>query len=147
METCNSLSDRPDYWGELTLSSANEWYRSGSGGSLYVDSKLIDLSPLTTKDFKDGEGSSMFINFASPKYANMNTGLVYGNIKVTLLDAKTGEVQLGNANGLLDVYDFDQKKGGNTFRNIATQIGQFVAGDGEAYNIYTYNHGYIKVEE
>ena len=89
----------------------------------------------------------MFINFASPKYANMNTGLVYGNIKVTLLDAKTGEVQLGNANGLLDVYDFDQKKGGNTFRNIATQIGQFVAGDGEAYNIYTYNHGYIKVEE
>lgn len=40
-----------------------------------------------------------------------------------------------------------KKKGGNTFRNIATQIGQFVAGDGEAYNIYTYNHGYIKVEE
>ena len=137
------LADRPDYDGKLTLKEANEWYRSGSGEPLYVDASKIDLSPVTTQDLEEGIGK--YINFASLSYANKETGLVYGNIKLTLIDSD-GTVKLGGVNGLLDNYGFEMHKGRSVFRNMATRIGRVVAGKGVSYNIYNYNNGKVKVK-
>jgi hypothetical protein len=140
----NSLKDRPDYDGKLTLSEANEWFRNGNGDPLYVDASQISLYPITTIDINVGE--SKVFNFASPKYANAETGLVYGNIKLTLVD-ENGSVKLGGANGLLDNYGFEMHEGGSKFRNVATKIGRAVAGDGTTYNIYNYKNAQIKVKK
>lgn len=135
----NSLSSRPDYDGKLTLSEANEWYRTGGGKPLFVDASKIDLTPKYKDDFKVGE--SKYVNYASPSNANMGTGLVYGTIKLTMTDAN-GTVKLGGAGGLLDKYDFDYQKG-RTGRNIATWLGKTVAGSGTGYNIFNYGTGLL----
>ena len=88
-----SLKFRPDYDGKLTLFEANDWYRNGNGQPLYVDASKINLSPLSIEDLKTNE--SVTYNFLSPVHTNLETGLVYGNISVTLLD-EAGTVRLGN---------------------------------------------------
>ena len=138
----NSLSSRPDWDGFLTLSEANDWYRNGNGESLYVDATKISLFPVTTKTFEKGEGSSTIINFLG-KYFNPPTGLVYGQIKLTLLDKSTGEVKLGRTTGLLDNYGFEQHPNGDKWRNFATKIGGALAGNGKPFDIYTYNTGTV----
>ena len=41
------LSSRPDFDGKITLSEANEWYKNGDGGALYVNLSLIHISEPT----------------------------------------------------------------------------------------------------
>jgi len=132
----NGLKDRPDYDGFLTLSEANDWYRNGNGEPLYVDSAKISLIPQYKEDFEVGQ--SKYVNFASPSNANLETGLVYGTIKLTLLDNE-GTTKLGGKGNKLDTYDFDYKKG-RTRRNVATFLGEVVAGKGKGYDIYTYGN-------
>jgi hypothetical protein len=135
--------DRPDYDGKLTLSEANNWYRSGNGEPLLVNAGKIDLSPVETGDFKK-VGASFYKNFFLS--TNQETGAVYGTIKLTL-DSKNGNVTLGN-NGFLDEYNFEQKENnslGRIIRNIGTKAGGVLAGDGTPYNINVY--GTAKVEE
>jgi RHS repeat-associated protein len=137
----SGLKNRPDYDGKLTLSEANDWYRNGSGQPLFVDAFQIDLYPVKKSDFTKVE-ESFYMNFAFT--SNKETGLVYGNIKLTLLN-NDGDVRLGFPNGLLDVYDFDYKSGiKNMPRNIATWIGHQKAGRGIGFNIYTYGTSNIK---
>jgi hypothetical protein len=133
-QTHASLPSRPDYDGKLTLSEANEWYRSGNGKPLYVDASQISLKPQYIEDFKEGE--SKYVNFASPSNPNFETGLVYGTIKITMLDAN-GNAKLGGKGGLIDQYNFESHKG-RTGRNAATWLGKQFAGDGKGYNIYNY---------
>ena len=140
-ENYNGLSNRPDWDGQLNLSEANNWYRNGNGNPLYVDAAKVDLSPLSKSDFS-AIGSSKHVNFLDPKNLNIQTGLVYGTIQVTLID-DGGTVRIGNKNGLLDIYDFDMQRG-RGFRNIATQIGSMVAGEGTPFNIYYYGQGKVK---
>lgn len=140
-ENYNGLSNRPDWDGQLNLSEANNWYRNGNGNPLYVDAAKVDLSPLSKSDFS-AIGSSKHVNFLDPKNLNIQTGLVYGTIQVTLID-DGGTVRIGNKNGLLDIYDFDMQRG-RGFRNIATQIGSMVAGKGTPFNIYYYGQGKVK---
>ncbi len=140
-ENYNGLSNRPDWDGQLNLSEANNWYRNGNGNPLYVDAAKVDLSPLSKSDFS-AIGSSKHVNFLDPKNLNIQTGLVYGTIQVTLID-NGGTVRIGNKNGLLDIYDFDMQRG-RGFRNIATQIGSMVAGKGTPFNIYYYGQGKVK---
>jgi hypothetical protein len=136
-----SLKFRPDYDGKLTLFEANDWYRNGNGQPLYVDASKINLSPLSIEDLKTNE--SVTYNFLSPVHTNLDTGLVYGNISVTLLD-EAGTVRLGNKDNRIDVYDFDNHVGGSTFRNFATRIGAFVAGKGVPYEIRGYGLGKLQ---
>ena len=140
-ENYNGLSNRPDWDGQLNLSEANNWYQNGNGNPLYVDAAKVDLSPLSKSDFS-AIGSSKHVNFLDPKNLNIQTGLVYGTIQVTLID-NGGTVRIGNKNGLLDIYDFDMQRG-RGFRNIATQIGSMVAGKGTPFNIYYYGQGKVK---
>lgn len=140
-ESYNSLSSRPDYDGKLTLGEANDWYNNGGGKPLFVDASKIDLSPVEKSDFSK-VGVSFYKNFAFTK--NTETGLVYGNIKLTLMNDK-GVIKLGGNNGLLDHYDFDYKDGiKNTPRNIATWIGKQKAGEGTGYTIFNYGTGTVK---
>jgi len=141
MEHQQGLSSRPDWDGFLTLDEANEWYRNGNGEPLYVDASRINLSPMEKGDF-NGVGDSKYINFLDPRTFNKEAGLVYGTIKLTLLN-HSGSVKLGGKNNLLDVYNFDQQSG-RPFRNIATWIGQEYAGQGTTYKIYNYGMGKIK---
>ncbi len=137
------LPSRPDYDGELTLKEANEWYRNGNGEALFVDASKIDLSPATTKDLKLNKPEP--INFASPLKPNLKTGLVYGTLLLTLTNENTGTVVIGK-NNKIDEYDFDHQKG-RFFRNIATKIGEKVAGKGTSYIIYGYGLGSVKVKK
>jgi RHS repeat-associated protein len=126
------LKDRPDWDGKLTLEEANDWYRNGNGQPLFVDVSKIDLLPQEISDFKVGE--SKYVNYQLS--LNFETGMVYGTIKITKIDEK-GTAQIGNIQtGLIDKYDFN--KDGRFFRDIATSIGKYVAGNGTGYNIYGY---------
>ena len=137
----SSLKLRPDYDGKLTLDEANKWYQTGGGKPLFVDGAKVDLSPVEKSDFGK-VGDSFYKNFAFTN--NRETGLVYGNIKLTLMNDK-GVVKLGGKGGLLDIYDFDYKSGmKNIPRNIATLFGEINAGKGTGFNIYNYGTGTIK---
>lgn len=141
----NSLPSRPDYDGVLTLPEAKNWYKEGNG-SLYVDSKKIDLSPLEIKDFD--KANSRYFNLFQPiplgsSFYFTQAGAVYGTIKATLLDRTEGAVLLGHPETrFLDEYNFDYHDG-RPMRNMATFFGRLYNGDGTPYNIYTYGIGYI----
>ena len=129
----NSLSERPDYDGKLSLREANEWYREGNGAPLYVNASKIDLAPMYEGSLEPGE--SKYVNYLSPSSTNLETGLVYGTIKLTM--GNGGVVSLGGEGGFLDEYNFERHEG-RSFRNLATRIGNVVAGKGTSYNIYNY---------
>ena len=96
---------------------------------------------MTVSDFGDGVGSSMQWNYASLN-GNSETGLVYGSIKLTLLNP-SGQVRLGSgSDGFLDKYDFDYQQG-RTLRNIATWFGKQYAGEGSPFFIYNYGLGSV----
>ena len=138
--TQNSLPSRPDYDGKLTRSEANQWYQNGMGSPLFVDASLIDLNPQFKDDFSVGE--SKYINYAHPSSPNLETGLVYGTIKLTMVD-DNGSTKLGGKNGLLDIYNFENQSG-RPFRNFATNIGKAMAGSGTDFKIYNYGTGMLK---
>ena len=98
------LKDRPDWDGKLTFGEATRWSNQGEGKPLFVDGSKIDLSPKTVSDVKNANKG--YIDFFSDGRGDYNTGRVYGTIKLTLTNEKTGAVRLGGANGLLDVHDF-----------------------------------------
>ena len=134
-----NLESRPDYDGVLTLSEANNWYRNGNGQPLFVDASKIDLSPMTRENLHLNKVTAY--NFLHPMHTNLETGLVYGTLGITLLD-DTGKVRIGNKDGLIDIYDFDYQKG-RLFRNFATKIGEIVAGQGRKYDIFGYGYGKV----
>jgi len=140
----SGLSSRPDYDGYLTLGEANDWYRNGNGEPLYVNASKIDLSPVTTGYLQDKGGSDYFNFFLT---SNLETGLVYGTIKLTLEDPSSGQVSLGTKSGKLDFYDFDIKPGNKTIgravRNLGTHAGKALAGQGKGYEIYRYGYGKV----
>ena len=169
----NGLKDRPDYDGVVSLSEANDWARNGNGQPLFVDVGKLDISSVSvwgnfakydssTRSFFSMERlteenykwkSSIYVNFLSPAgtpgdFSSSNhPSLVFGTLGLTLLDRKTGEVRLGNSNGRLDVYNFDQQKGRH-FRNTLTWIGkQFATQAGTSsiqdYSIFGFGKAFI----
>ncbi len=103
-ENYRSLKNRPDWDGKLTFAEATKWSNTGKGKPLFVDGRKIDLAPHNVSDVKYADkNNDGYIDFF--KVGKLSTGLVYGNLKVTLTNEKTGEVQLGK-NGLLDIHDF-----------------------------------------
>jgi RHS repeat-associated protein len=125
----DSLKDRPDYDGKLTLDEANDWYRNGGGESLYVNLKDIDLSNIYTEDFSKVGETKAFNLFTSSN--SINDMRVYGNMTLKLYpDDKVRAYS--------DVYDFEMHNSKNPLnwpRNAATYIGRKVAGSGTAYDI------------
>ncbi len=136
-----TIKKRPDYDGKIILYEANKWYREGGGKPLFVDAAKVDLSPVEKSDFGK-VGNSFYKNFEFT--TNTETGLVYGNIKLTLINDK-GVIKLGGEGRLLDKYDFDYKSGAtNIPRNIATWFGEKTAGKGAGFSIFNYGTGTVK---
>jgi hypothetical protein len=137
-----SLSSRPDYDGYLTKEEADAWWRGKSGQPLYVDQAKIKLPGITTETFKNTTGikGSLYYNFV---FGLSNTGKVYGTLRLTLLDAKTGTVFIGGKI-FLDEYDFTSD--GRLLRDFATWVGRpGGANDGKSYFIYGYGQAKVSV--
>jgi hypothetical protein len=126
------LKDRPDYDGHITLDEANKWFREGDGKPLYVDLAKIDLSSIKQGDFKANGQITYFQTLFNSK-----DGRVYGNMGLKL--------ENGRAKGNYDDYDFDIKPYTNKtkvspaeliVRNLATQIGNWKAGNGTGFRIF-----------
>jgi hypothetical protein len=141
--------DRPDYDGVITLSEANNWARNGNGEPLYADVSKLDLTRVWIGfDFKDGIEST-YVNFAKPGAGagyGQDPGLVYGTLKVSLLNRNTKEIRIGNDSGRIDVFDFDYQKG-RYFRNISTFFGrqaatEFGTSTIQKFEIYGYGTGF-----
>jgi RHS repeat-associated protein len=134
----NSLPNRPDYDGYLTKSEADAWWSGKSGQPLFVDQSKIELPSITTKDFDNKKGSSLYNNFI---WGLSNTGKVYGTLKLTLLNANTGSVHLGGKT-FMDEYDY--KMDGRPLRNAATWVGR-PGGENSGKNFFIHGYGQSKV--
>ena len=128
----SQLRNRPDWDGYLTLSEANEWYRDGSGESLFVDLSQIDLSGIASYGKRQigKKKTHNLLLFGNP----FTDGVVYGNITLKYYPDHI-------VKAYPDPYDFDMKPWINPMnwgRNIETIIGHKVAGEGTPFNIYFY---------
>ena len=133
-----SLKDRPDYDGYLTKDEADTWWRNKTGEPLFVDQSKIELHGVNTSSFS--QNKSIYKNFI---WRLTNTGKVYGTLKMTLIDDKTGKVFIGSEK-YMDKYDFTMDN--RPFRNFATWVGRpGRAGDGKDFLIYGYGYAIVPV--
>ncbi|NLT50477.1 MAG: hypothetical protein GXX85_06120 [Ignavibacteria bacterium] len=126
---------RPDKDGYLTLSEANYWWQNGAGQTLSVDLGKLDLTSITLDNFPRGVGSTEYFNLLFR--GNVNDGLVYGTIGLTLEDDCSVSAKY-------DDYDFDYKGWnslGNIIRNTENFFGNIYAGEGTPYRINFYGKG------
>ena len=129
-----SLSERPDWDGEITLEEANVWYGNGNGQPLFADINKIDLPVwMISKDSPIGQKQVVNTLFGS-----IQSWLVYG--KITLKHYPGNGVRAYSDN-----YGFEMKKPWimHLGRNFETIIGSMVAGQGEPYNINIYGIKYL----
>lgn len=128
----NDLSKRPDWDGYITYKEANEWYRNGSGQTLYADISKLDLSGLLSLGEKYvGQKGSYNMFYISSK---IEEGLVYGNL--TFKRYPNHQVR-----AYADKYNFEMHPWRNPLnwsRNVETMIGARIAGQGTPYTIYLY---------
>ena len=126
------MEGRPDWDGHLTLSEANEWYRTGNGEPLFVALDKIDLSgifSLGESYVGDEDHFNLLLNSGS-----LNDGLVYGS--VTLKRYSNHQVRAYS-----DKYNFEMHNPWNPLnwpRNAETVIGRKYAGQGIGYEINIY---------
>ena len=129
----DGLSSRPDYDGVITDAEARDWWKHGNGQSLFIDQSQLDLTPITTQDFRNN--AKITHNYFFDITSDKNIGRVYGTLTLSLKDVETGEVKVGNPNNsYIDTYDFNS--GGSIARNIATWIAQKILGKGTPFSIY-----------
>tara|TARA_B100001248_G_C27270581_1_gene402885 strand:- start:212 stop:880 length:669 start_codon:yes stop_codon:yes gene_type:complete len=141
-ETQKSLPNRPDYDGYLTKKEADNWWLGKSGQPLFVDQSKIELPGISTKSFDNKEGSFIYKNFV---WGLSNTGKVYGTLKLTLINVKTGTVHLGGVK-YMDEYDFASD--GRWARDFATWWGRpGEENDGKSFLIYGYGQATVPVKK
>ena len=118
----DGLKDRPDYDGVLTKSEAFDWYRQNTGETLFIDVNKLKLNDISIQDLTDKNGNQTkdYINFFPVKkwrskkdniYYNYSSkfGKVYGSLAVSILNKKTGLIELGaqsNGRDYFDKFDF-----------------------------------------
>ena len=127
--------------GFITVEEAINTWRYGRGQQhLRADLSQLDLSKVSVSDFPLGEGSTIYINFASKKYfTNTNQAVIYGNISLTLINNNTVFVPYQ------DKYDFDIRGGWtNIRRDILTVWGNIYNSYGTPYYITIYGTAKIK---
>ncbi|KFF08097.1 hypothetical protein IX38_08115 [Chryseobacterium luteum] len=110
--------------GKMSLSEANNWYRTGDGKAVTLDASKIDLNNVNTKGWVKGK------TYNVQTLVNSSDGRVLGNITVKYLG--NNQVSI-----LADTYNFEQhgKFTDSPFRNAATVLGKWAAGEGQQYQI------------
>lgn len=111
--------------GRLTVREANKWYKHGNGQSLIVNADGVDLDFINPDNWSTGQSKSVQTILKS------TSGRVYGNLTLKYV---------GNNKFLIspDIYDFNMHSGSGFktwFRNQATKIGRFFAGQGQQFKI------------
>ena len=98
------------------------------------------MSKVHVSDFKNGVGSTIWVNFAGKKYyTNPTQAIVYGNISLTLMEGNKVFVPYQ------DKYDFDIRGGWNNLRrDFLTAAGNLYNGSGTPYLITIYGTTTIK---
>ena len=128
----DSLKDRPDWDGKLTLAEANDWYRNGNGQPLFINLANINLDGIISLGEKY-VGVQDHFNLLLHS-SSINDGLVYGQI--TLKRYPNHQVRAYS-----DKYNFEMHNWLNPLnwgRNIETLIGRLYAGKGVDYEINIY---------
>lgn len=118
--------------GYIAVEEAINTWRYGLGKKdLNANISKLDLSKVHVSDFSKGEGSTIWVNFASPKYyTNPTQAIVYGNISLTLMEGNKVFVPYQ------DKYDFDIRGTfGSIKRDILTVWGNMYNGFGTPYYI------------
>ena len=116
--------------GYITAEEAIYTWRFGGGKqNLDADIKKLNLSKVRSSDFKNGVGSTIWINFAGKKhYTNPVQAIVYGNIALTLMEGNKVFVPYQ------DKYNFNIRGGSeNLTRDILTSFGNMYNGFGNPY--------------
>ena len=137
------VKSRLEAKGFLTLDEANLWYQIGDGNPLTMDAEKLGIEEVLSQIQTNRINSLEYINTFD---ASIDVGLVYGTISVKFRGV---DLQGNNIYQVLpDKYDFDMHRVSNfheLFRNIATKIGNLVAGNGNPFMIYFNN--YIRVKK
>ena len=117
LEHFNSLKDRPDYDGFVTISEGIQWAKDHPNAknhpnpynTLYIDAAQLDLGFLTVENSGLKVGDDYvninlydFVNRKSPR--SVNTAYALGNTEIKLLDDQ-GTISFSG-----DVYDWDYHK-------------------------------------
>ncbi|MEI7509804.1 MAG: RHS repeat-associated core domain-containing protein, partial [Flavobacterium sp.] len=116
--------------GYITITEAVNTWKFGLGKqNLNADIEKLDLSKIHVSDFTNGEGSTIWVNFADTKYfTNITQAVVYGNIALTLFDGNQVFVPYQ------DKYDFDLRLTEGSFkRDFLTMLGNMYNGFGTPF--------------
>jgi len=136
------LSSRPDADGYISYEESISWWRNGNGQTLRADLGKLSINGITAKSFKNGVGSSIFVNTIM-KTSTLdqifntkawNDAKVYGTIRLTLMESN-------RVTANYDDYNFEMHSSYNPvvwIRNLATKIGKSKAGVGKEYRIEFY---------
>jgi len=110
--------------GKMSLEEANTWYRNGNGKAVTLYANMLDLNFINTEGWIKGKTYSVQTLIKS------NDGRVLGNITVKYLGNNKVSI-------LPDTYNFEQhgKFMDSPFRNSATVLGNWLAGDGKEFQI------------
>jgi RHS repeat-associated protein len=118
--------------GYVTVEEAINTWRYGLGKQ-NIDANIskLDLSKVHVSNFPKGEGSTIWVNFASKKYyTNANQAIVYGSISLTLMEGNKVFVPYQ------DKYDFDIRGNfGSIKRDFLTVWGNMYNSFGTPYYI------------
>jgi RHS repeat-associated protein len=137
-ESFTNLPTRPDFDGRITLEEANNWYRDGTGQPLYADLSQVDFGDINSKDFA-GVGDKKAINLFFHSN-NSDDRRVIGSFTLKMYPNNT-------VRAYDDRYDFEMHSNSNPLnwaRNLATVIGEQVAGQGISFPIKFYSHKFLE---
>ncbi|GAB3433088.1 RHS repeat domain-containing protein [Niabella aquatica] len=148
----NSLPNRPDYDGFVTIREGIDWAKSHPGAlqnptpdnMLYIDASKLDFGNITTKLFVNGVGKSSPINLNTPgnfaaaqtNYTLASTVYALGRVNITLLN-NAGSVKIVND----DATDYDWNKGGSIWRKGLINYERWSEGLNDTHGFKTFYYG------
>ena len=152
----SSTKERLDIDGVVTSDEALDWYHYGGGEPLTVDISKFNFktSNFTVEDFTSRNKTTLSVNFFNifnihvfssdilyRPASDKTLSHVYGTIRLSLLDATTGEVRVVTRdNGSFDTYDFGVLAG----IVAATQRSY---GNPKPFDFFGIGTGYIKLKK
>jgi len=154
----NSLKDRPDYDGVVTVSEGIDWAKNNVGAldnptpdnMLYIDASKLDFGDVNTSNFQNLNESTPINLFSKNNLLNsgLNSKLratVYalGRVNMKLTDRVWGKVQIVNDYNLKSgrATDYDWNKGGSLMRRTFINAERTRTGLNDTHGFRAYYYG------